>query len=197
MDGPTKRGMGARKSETLPDAHPSPGWSVHSDIRHFRHLVGRFFRTILARRKAGDDAFVDAYLGPAERELFCRQRLADRRHGIDLGERLRRDGLDDPDLIRAALLHDVGKSLGPLPVAGRVVYSACAAYAPSAARWLAEADSARWRRPFYLARHHARLGAEAVRQAGSNQNVVRLIAGHEKPGDDDLSRTLYTYDRGE
>lgn len=203
MDDPaesTERGIGVWRGKAFPDADAALRRLrrvVHSDLSHFRHLTGRFFRTILARRKAGDRAFVEAYLGPTERELFFRQRLADQRHGIDLGARLRRDGFDDPDLIRAALLHDVGKSIERLPVACRVAYSACAAYAPTAARWLAEANRARWRRPFYLARHHARLGANAARQAGCSPRVVALIAGHEQAGDDDLSRLLYTYDRGE
>lgn len=152
---------------------------------------------MLAGREVGDQAVLEAYLGPAERELFLRQRVADQRHSIDLGERLRRDGHDDPELLRAALLHDIGKALGVLPVPCRVVYSFCAAYLPSAARWLGEDGRSGWRRPFYLARHHAVLGAEAARQVGSNPRVVGLIAGHEEPGTDHLSRLLYLYDSGD
>jgi hypothetical protein len=160
----------------------------------WRHLSRRFFGALTARVSDDERAGLDRFLSPAERRLFLTQRIADQRHSLDLCARLRADGFDDPDLLRAALLHDVGKGAGSLPLACRVVYALLTWGAPSWAARLAQTDRPIWRRPFYLAAHHAAVGAAAARGAGSNPRVVSLIAGHGQRGADPLGRCLYDYD---
>lgn len=160
----------------------------------FPHLARRFFSAVSARVDPTEYDLVARYCSPAEQSLFRSMRLADQRHSLDLCRRLERDGHLDPDLLRAALLHDVGKSFGPLPLALRVFYALCRLTSPPFARWLARADHPTWRRPFYLAAHHAEIGARAARAAGSRPDVVALIGGHESPGCDERSRLLFLYD---
>jgi hypothetical protein len=163
-------------------------------VARYRHLVRRFVGVLTARPAPDDAALLDRYLSPAERALFATMQLADRRHSLDLCARLLRDGHADPDLLRAALLHDVGKAAGPIPLPHRVVYSFCAVALPSLAAWLARGNPTAWRRPFHLAARHPEVGARAAWAAGSSETVVRLIQGHESPGSDELSRILYRYD---
>lgn len=162
--------------------------------RRFQHLVARFFWAVRAARRSDDLALIQTYLDPAQRDLFLQQSLADQRHSIDLCRRLRDDGHDEPALLVAALLHDVGKSRGRLPLPHRVLYSFCATYRPDLARWLGGTNCPRWRGPFYLARHHATIGADAARRAGSTEQVVALIAGHERSDSDPLGALLHRYD---
>lgn len=158
------------------------------------HLARRFVGALSARVEPAELAPLSTLLSPAEEDLFRAMRVADQRHGLDLLARLRRDGHDDPDLLRAALLHDVGKSLGFLPLGFRVAYGLSRLISPRLAAWLGDVRRPRWCRPFYLAAHHAEVGARAARQAGSNPRVVDLIHGHDAPGSDELSRLLYRYD---
>jgi hypothetical protein len=159
------------------------------------HLARRFFATVGARRvSAADLGLVDRYLSSAERALFRTMSPADQQHSIDLGRRLRRDRHDNPDLIRAALLHDVGKASAPLSTLHRVVYSVASVTSPRFAAWLGR-SAAGWRRPFFVAAHHAELGAAAAERAGSAELVVRLIREHGSRGADVLGRVLYEYDR--
>jgi hypothetical protein len=158
------------------------------------HLARRFFATVVPHLPPVDLGPVDRLLSPAERSLYLTMSLADQRHSVELCERLRRDGHDDPDLLSAALLHDVGKAAAPLPTMCRVLYSAAAVTKPRFAAWLAQ-SAVGWRRPFFVAANHAELGAQAALRAGSAETVVRLIRGHGACGPDELSRALYDYDR--
>jgi hypothetical protein len=164
-------------------------------IWRWRHLVGRFFGVLWARVDLRSHGVLNRYLSPPEKALFLTMSVPDQRHSLDLCARLQSTGHDQPDLLRAALLHDVGKGTGSLPLVHRVIYSLAAVTWPALARWLGQSASPIWRRPFYLAAHHPRLGAKAAEQAGSNATVVRLIGGHNAPGEDDLSQILYNYDR--
>ena len=161
----------------------------------FPHLVRRFFVTLLARVDPVSLTTLDHVLSPAERRLFLTMKDSDQRHSLDLCERLRRDGQIEPDLLRAALLHDVGKASGSLPILYRVAFTLAAIANPRLARWLGRPSSTVWRQPFYLAAHHPEIGAVAATEAGSNPRVVGLIANHNQPGDDALGRLLYAYDR--
>ena len=160
----------------------------------FAHLVGRFFGALRAAVADDEVRKLAEHLSRSELQLFRSMTLADQRHSLDLFYRLRRDGHDHPDLLRAALLHDVGKVSGSLPLAYRVVFSLVAMVSVPGARWLADGRRPRAFRPFYVAAYHAALGAQAASSAGSNPTVTRLIAGHGAPGIDRLSFLLYRYD---
>jgi hypothetical protein len=159
------------------------------------HLVRRFFATLLWRVDPVNLPALDLALNPEQRKLFLAMTEADQQHSLDLYARLRRDGYEDSELLRAALLHDVGKGFGRLPIMYRVVYTLTAMISPRFMRWLGRPNPTGWRRPFYLAAHHPEIGAEAALRSGCTPRVAALIAGHSKPGPDELSRALYNYDR--
>jgi len=163
-------------------------------VADLQHLARRFVGAVSARVDRAELAALDQLLSPAERQLFLAMRVADQRHSLDLYRRLECDGHADADLLRAALLHDVGKALGPLPLAYRVAFALCRLTSPGLAVWLSQQSRPTWCRPFYLAAHHAELGARAAERAGSRLRVVQLIASHDSPGGDRLSRLLYRYD---
>ncbi len=119
-------------------------------------------------------------LGPAEYALFQEMAPYDRAHSLRVLRRLREWHVQDPLLLRAALLHDVGKSAGgeriPLPWRGLIVL---VRGRPRLWRWLSrERPRGDPRRPFYLYAEHARRSAELARRAGCSEEVVALISRH-------------------
>jgi hypothetical protein len=118
-----------------------------------------------------------------ERRLFTSMTVRDQQHCLEVYRRLRDEGYDDPDLLTAALLHDVGK--GRIALWHRVAFVLL-----EGAPWLLDrlvrpGDDAGWRAALYRCRHHARLGAELARAAGCSERVVALI-GERQTGDEDV-----------
>jgi hypothetical protein len=135
------------------------------------HLVRRFFSVTFARGlDAEEQRWVATLLRPSEVEHFWAQPLADQRHGHDCA-RWVAERTDRPDLVRAALLHDIGKRHARLGPIGRSIATITAA--------LGFDGPERFRR-------YTRHGPEAARElaeAGAEPLVVTFTANHhgERP----------------
>ena len=161
----------------------NPSFSMRSHVR-------RFFKALRAKMTAADRHFVEEYLTERERLLFYRQRVADQRHGVDAARFLlaKTEAVVWPDqtpLVKAALLHDVGKSRVSLPLWGRPAAVLLKAFAPglyrdSSVRGEA-ADAPRLCQYVYLHRFHPRIGAEMLAAAGTEPEVVDLVRRHHSP----------------
>ncbi len=69
----------------------------------------QFGRHLVARVAPAERAGLAAWLTPAQLALFDGMPVADRRHALDVVERLRALRADDRDLLLAGLFHDAGK----------------------------------------------------------------------------------------
>jgi hypothetical protein len=127
------------------------------------------------------------YLCPLQIVLFRRMQLSEQAHAYQMLEQLKADGETDPDLLTAALLHDVGKVLFPLsPLERVVIVMGKRFFRQNVARW-GEGTSKRIGRPFIVAARHPEWGADLAEQAGASPNTVELIRRHHeslppKPG---------------
>lgn len=158
-------------------------------VRQFLRMAG-----ILGPSRAGGLRLeITALLSPAERAIFSRLSEADRRHSVELATRLWRDGHDDPLLLRAALLHDVGKAEAGIRLWHRVVVVLVNRFAPRLRGWLT-ATSVGWRQPFFAIWHHPVIGADRLQQVGAPAEVIWLVRHHECPGDHPSGQLLHAYD---
>jgi putative nucleotidyltransferase with HDIG domain len=149
----------------------------------------------LTTRVSGEDrAIAGQYLTPAQLVLFCAMPINDQRHALDVLHQLLVAGRREPELLQAALLHDVGKSRGRVGLITRVLIVLLRRIDGRLIEWLAAARGAAWRQSLYVHAHHARIGAELAEGVGSSPEVVRLIRQHgDRPGDQ-LARALYEAD---
>lgn len=110
--------------------------------------------------------------------MFGRMSRRDQRHCLNVYLALREQGDDDPHLLTAALLHDVGKAVRPIPLLYRVAVTLLQAFSPPALAHLAACGRHQLLQPFRIAQEHAEIGAQMLRDAGLPPPVVELVRYH-------------------
>lgn len=145
-----------------------------------------------------DQALVVSILPTAHQQrLFEGMPANDRRHALAVARTLQRADYDQPALLQAALLHDVGKSIGQ-PLLHRVLIVLLKAFWPAGLHRLSSPEHPDferashqpiapsriqqinwWRRPFLVHAHHASIGASWAIEAGCKPLAIKLIAYHE------------------
>jgi hypothetical protein len=151
-------------------------------LRAARYRVYQFFRSLLPRPLDDDDRrILEATLPPAGRALFATMSRNDQRHSLTVYRSLRARGCADADLLAAALLHDVGKGAGRVPLWTRPLVVLLRRFAPDTLDQLSSAPDPWWRRPFYYARRHAEIGADLAAQVGLSARAVEMIRTHHQP----------------
>jgi hypothetical protein len=158
------------------------------------HRVRQFFAHVGARVTRDEEGSAAALLPPAARPLFSSMPVADRRHALDVVARLTDAGHHDPDLLRAALLHDAAKG-HRMRLWHRVSGVLLEALAPRLLARLAEPDPRSWRHPFHLYLHHADLSADAAGTAGCSPRTVAFIRGAAEGSDSSLAAALAAADK--
>ncbi len=142
------------------------------------YRVRQFWQAFVAAPHAEQLRDVGKLLPAALYMLFCRMPPSEQTHALEVYQRLRRRAVHDPELLQAALLHDVGKALHPLKLWERVVVVLAQGVAPGVVKRWGKASPQGWRRAFAVAVQHASWGAELAAQAGASAAVVYLIRNH-------------------
>lgn len=138
-----------------------------------------------------DDTWAEGRLREPERGLYLAMDPRDRHHGVAVARGVLRERPGAPDeLLRAALLHDVGKSGRRYRVGERIAMHLLRSAPPPAAPRLSG-----WRGARQTAAHHARYGADMIRAAGGCERVAELVERHERPGADEDAALLRKVDR--
>ncbi len=83
--------------------------------------MGQGLRALTAFSRPIDYALVESILSPELTTLFKRMRQSEQEHSIRVMQTLRSQGHDQPNLMVAALLHDVGTSRCPFTLFDRVL----------------------------------------------------------------------------
>ena len=161
-----------------------------------RHLAGLVRRTLVGFAPGfarPDDAFALRWLEDREGEAYRAMDPRDREHACRVARRLLALHPDaEPHVVRAALLHDVGKAARPYRVWERVLVHV---WTPGAAT--AERLPRAWRDAWRAHREHASHGATWLRGLDVDARVVDLVARHHQPpGRDEALQRLANADEG-
>ena len=131
------------------------------------HLARRFFQSLKTRPlNPTEQLRVSGWLRDCEAALFWRQQQIDQRHALTCAGVIADRQPLRTDLIRAALLHDIGKRHSTLGVSGRVIASSL--------------DLMRLPTPGRLGRYlnHGQLGAADLTLLDVEPIVIAFATGH-------------------
>ncbi len=160
-------------------------------LSRIRYRVAQFFQTFRDMLRPVDPSrdlpYVRARLSPELQTLFRRLPRAEQHHGITVARTLEAQGHDDPDLLTAALLHDVGKVNHPPRLWERVLVVLGEHYVPQLARRWGEGPPRGLHRGFVVRRRHPQWGAALVADAGAAARAVSLVRRHHAPPGDDAA----------
>lgn len=142
--------------------------------------IKQFIRGLFARVTENDYTFIADYLTQDELDLFKSMSRYDRKHALDVGRYLARHGAGFP-LIRAGLLHDIGKARCPeLTLVRRSVCVAIEAYKPEEAKVLGEKGKGKLARALDVHQNHPALGAQILEELDTDPYIVSLVRFHQE-----------------
>ncbi len=145
------------------------------------YRIRQGFANLGARMHSEDWALVEQQLSKAERELFEQMEPADQHHSVRVLRALLGLGITDQDILKAALLHDVGKSGCRISLLHRtlaVLWTAAVGISP-AFQLRSNDNNNSWWLPFYVLANHPRLGASMLVRVGTKERVWRLVELHQ------------------
>ncbi|HID54408.1 MAG TPA: HDIG domain-containing protein, partial [Anaerolineae bacterium] len=122
---------------------------------------------------------VTAVLTEPQMALFNRFNFTDQWHSYRVMCALQAAGHDQPDLLTAALLHDIGKTKLPISVWERSWIVLGQMFLPGRAAAWGQAEAQGWRRPFVVKAQHPAWGAEMAEQVGCTPLTISLIRRHQ------------------
>jgi len=124
---------------------------------------------------------VGKILSPDLMSLFLCLQPGEQAHSFWVYNQLRQSGETNHDLLVAALLHDVGKSLHRLRLWERIVIVLGKTYIPQGVKAWGQGEPHGFMRPFVISEKHPDWGADMAAQAGASQLTVSIIRRHQEP----------------
>jgi hypothetical protein len=144
-----------------------------------RYRTLQFLSTLRDKPDSAGLQLAREHLPASLMSLFENMTPADQAHSIRVCQSLLKQGQTDRDLLAAALLHDVGKSLVTPSIWERVLIVLANQIAPGRVLKWSEAEPHGWKRPFVIAHRHPEWGAGLVADNGGSKTLVQLIQHHQ------------------
>ena len=155
--------------------------------------IQQFIRAVTATVDANDGRFLAKHLTVAEQGLFQQMTVPDQRHALNVAYTAQQlakkfPGLRLRLLMRAALLHDVGRTQFNLSTVDKVfavLFSV--AFPKFSQRWAKPktprhnfSTVARFQHVLFVYYHHGKIGARRLQNLGVETELIEMVAKHHQ-----------------
>lgn len=121
------------------------------------------------------------YLTLAEYNLYMKMHRSERQHHLRVLNDLLQSGHQNPSLLKAALLHDVGKTRFRFGLFQRVLVVVVKSVFPAWFELWGQAEPVGWKQPFVVSARHPEWSAEMGEAVHMEALAVELIRRHQAP----------------
>jgi hypothetical protein len=150
------------------------------NLKRTIYRTNQFWSDLKAAPDSADLDQARLILNPDEFELFLHLQPAEQAHALKVLHKVQANGGYEPALLKAALLHDIGKTRAALHRWERVLVVLVKAVFPAHAAQWGDGEARGWRKPFAVANQHPAWGADLASRAGASPLVVTLIRRHQE-----------------
>ncbi|KUO66807.1 MAG: hypothetical protein APF84_02855 [Gracilibacter sp. BRH_c7a] len=153
------------------------------------YRLKQLFKAIRPNVKAEEVAWLEEVLTENELSLFLKQLVIEQRHALDVAHEILRKRSDIIqnmgetayiDLIKAAFLHDCGKSLIKIRLWQRV-FIVSYNYLPQRIKFNISTQKNLFSKTIIIYQQHPSWGRKLAAKAGLNHQVQELIGNHHSP----------------
>lgn len=155
----------------------------------------QFWQALNAHLSQAQLSEVEQVISPQLFKLFLSMQPSEQLHSYKVYTSLKVSGEQDPDLLIAALLHDIGKTRYPLHIWERVLIVLGKKIFPDKVKTWGNAEPKGLKRAFVVAEKHPAWGAEMVAGAGASGMTINLIKRHQTKTPFSLDQTISAEDR--
>jgi putative nucleotidyltransferase with HDIG domain len=144
-----------------------------------RYRIWQYWKSLQSSPGEEDLNRIRLILAPFEMVQFLKLPVPDQNHSLRVYQYLESNGELDPDLLKAALLHDLGKTQHPLNRWERILAVILRSLFPTRSREWGSGSPPGLRRALVVIQQHPVWGAEMALSLGCNPRTVWLIRHHE------------------
>ena len=143
--------------------------------------IRQTMQALTAPLRPVEDDLAAKYLSPAAFNLFMTMRRSDRQHHVRVLNYLLHHNQENPALLKAALLHDVGKTQVAITIFDRILAVLGKRFFPHRFIEWGQGQPQSWRKAFVVSVQHPAWGAELFDTIEDDEQASALIHYHQAP----------------
>lgn len=146
----------------------------------FSYRFNQFKLALFAKPSQNNLKYAENILNSKQFELFLKLQDSEQVHAIEVCRQAESQGLHQPDLLTAALLHDIGKILYPIRLWERVLIVIAKKFSSKKVEKWGQGKPEGFLRAFVIGEQHPDWGAELVQKVDTSPLAVSLIRRHQE-----------------
>jgi putative nucleotidyltransferase with HDIG domain len=145
---------------------------------NFKYRISQLLHAVFSQPDKFQIERVSQILEPDQFDLFLKLQNSEQFHAIRVMSDVETAGFSQLEFLKAALLHDIGKTVHPLKIWERALIVLFSRFNPESFRDLSDLDLKGWKRGLVIAKKHPEWGADLISDTNISKEMVAIIRTH-------------------